>query len=1019
MNLSTLGYKYSRVSVAITLILMLIGFTSYFTLPAQEDPKILVREAVVTTEYPGMSAERVELLITKKLEEAIKKLSQVKKIESVSTIGKSIIHVTIKDRYFNLSQIWDDLHHEIEQATVYLPQGTTKPFINDDFDDVAILTVALLSDSKTQMGEKFRIAQHVRDMMLTVPGTKKVDLFGVQQERIFIEFTNSKLSQLGIAPNALIRELQEQNIIQLGGVIDTLGRSFSIRPTGNFQNIASIEQTPISVPPQGASIALRDVATVKRGTVDPATQKAYFNGQQAIVFAIYQGDRSNLLKFSPKMEKMLANLNRDIPAGYQLEIITRQADQVEKAVYGVTESVLQTLVTVIVVVVMFLGLRMGLIVGSIIPAAILITLASLKFSGMALERMSLATIIISLGLLVDNAIVVAEDFKKRLEEGESKDDILYNIGRTLAIPLLTSSATTVLVFMPLMLGESASNEYTRSISLVILFSLTISWFLSLVITPFLCYHFIRTTPKNRGLESWMNSVFEKLGDVYGKILRGVMRFRVTFLVSMLLTLVASVFLMSKVPVRFFPDSNRPQILIYLDLPAGSSIRETERALQLLHQKLQEKNRFPHIQSFASYAGFGGPRFVLSLNPIDPEDSKGFVMINVDKLKNLNVTIDVLRKMFFDEFPNLSARVTKMFLGPSDSSKIEVQIKGPDKDYIYKKASEIEDILRDIPGSIDIQHNWENRIVQFKIEINQSKARRVGITSQNVANTLRTYLSGRNISEFYAGDEIFPVVLRAQSTERFRPSQIKHVYVYSEMYKKSFPLMQIAQIKLENRYARIAREDLFRTVTIEAKNTLMTAEDMVPMLRTKLQRLVRDLPPAYTIEFDGVVQDSLESQQALNANVPLCVGLIVILLIAQFNSYRRATIIFLTIPFIVIGSAVGLIVMKANIGFMVILGLYALAGIIVNNAIVLIDRIDIDAAQQGLSNEVIFQACTRRFRPIVISTTTTVFGVLPLILNKTPLFYSMSVVIAFGLTVGTVITLGLVPVLFSLFFRVRT
>jgi multidrug efflux pump subunit AcrB len=1028
MNISALSLSYNRLLMAVVVSLMLYGFYSYFNLPAQEDPKVTVREAVVTTSLEGFPAQRVELLITKTIEEAIQNLPEVKEIRSISLVGQSIIHVQIEDHYTELDQIWDDMRQEIDLVVNELPEGTSTPRVNDNFGDVAVITVAMLVEDGISWGDRFDMAQHIRDFMFTVPGTKRVDLLGIQPEQVVIEMANSKLAQLGVAPNLIIQALQQQNIIRPGGTIDANGTNLTLQPTGNYESIDDIANTLISVPGLNQSIQLKDIAQVSRRAIDPPVRTAYFKGQPAVIFAIAKDEQSDVLSFTPKMEALISDIQQSIPAGYQLTTVTRQADVVERAVEGVSMNVVQTLSIVSAVVILFLGLRTGLVVGSIVPTVILITISIMSFSGMALERMSLATLIIALGVLVDNGIVVAEDFKRRLEEGESRLDAVKQCGKTLAIPLLTSSLTTILVFLPLMLAQSASGEYTRSVSLVILISLMMSWFLSLSVTPLLCYHFVKIKKhEEQGkVRKRITALFDHLNPTYEGALRFVLKHRIVFLVSMVAMFILGGFGMSQVPVKFFPSSDRSQVLVYMDLPAGSSMRETEEVMQEVMHDFDDKARFPHIQQHVAYGGFGGPRFVLSLTPIDTEPHKAFFMIDVGDRANTDPTIDAIRHLFADHYPNVAARVTKMFLGPSDSSKIDVQIKGPDATFIFAKAQEIEAILRGINGTYDIRNDWENRVTEIKINVNQQQARRAGVSSQDIAQSLQSYFSGLVVTEFREGDDILPVLIRAPESERFDLNRLESVTVFSSGLSRNIPLMQVATLEYNTGFARIARENMFRTVTVEAKNALMNAEDMVPLLEKPLRKLRASLPFGYTIEYDGVIEDSKNSQASLNKNLPLCIAVILLLLIAQFKSFRRTAIIITTIPLIIIGAAIGLLLLQGDFGFMVILGLYALAGIIINNAIVLIDRIDIEINElddgSGENNqakyEAMVSACVRRLRPIIMSTSTTILGLMPLIVGQDPLFYAMAGAIAFGLAVGTVLTLGVVPVLYALFFGIK-
>ncbi len=622
-TISELALDHNRLMLAIVFGLMLFGAFSYYQLPKQEDPKIKIREAVVTTAYPGMSAKKVELLITKTLEEAIREMPSIAEIRSVSIPGRSIIHAELKQsvEQSEFDQQWDILRDQINAVRGELPSGTLPYVINDDFGDVAVLTVALIADPAYSMGDRQDVAQHIADMMHQVEGTKKIDILGIQQERIFIETKNAKLAQLGIAPTQLIAALKNQNIIRPSGIIDADGENFIIQPSGNYQSLADIRNTLITVPNQSQTILLRDIAKISREVIDPPSRTSYYNGRQAIIFAISKDEQADVLKFTPKMEAMIAQINQTIPAGYQLKNITRQADVVADAVFGVSFSVLQTIVVVSIVVIMFLGLRTGLIVGSIVPAAILITLSIMNFMGIPLERMSLATLIIALGLLVDDGIIMAEDFKKRIEEGETRDEAIRNTSGTLAIPSLTSSLTTILVFLPLMLAQSSAGEYTRSISLVVLIALLISWALSLTFTTYLCHRFVKkeTRQKQNIIRRKINGFFDSLSPLYEKVLRRIMRARIIFFVVILGLFFVGGWAMSLVPAKFFPDSDRAQILVYLDMPAGTSMRKTDATIQAILKKLDDKARFPHIKNMllmVDLAGHGlfchSHRLILSL-----------------------------------------------------------------------------------------------------------------------------------------------------------------------------------------------------------------------------------------------------------------------------------------------------------------------------------------------------------------------------------------------------------------------
>lgn len=1019
MNLSVLALRFRPVVYMLAVVLMAFGAFSYFDLPARADPKVTIREALVITEHPGLSPLRVEKLITEPLERSIRQISEVDEIRSTSMPGKSIIHVEIDYGHPDLDALWQELRDRVDAARPQLPDGTRSPVINDDFGDVAVVTAALTSADfpKREVAE---FAEHVQDRLYALDGTKRVDLLGVHAERIRIEPDDARLAELGLSTDALAAALANRNIIQPGGTLDTGERRFLVRPTGEFDSVEAVGDALISAPGAEGPVPLAELAEIRRTYVDPPSRLAYYNGKPAVILAVSMADGASVLDFGVRVKERLEAVQQTLPAGLELDLVTYQADEVRRAVYGVTANVGQTLAVVLAVVILFLGLRTGLIVGSIVPAVMLVTIAVMGFLDMSLQRMSLATLVIALGLLVDNAIVLAEDFKHRLEQGVQRDEAVRQSGGELALPLLSSTLTTILVFLPLMLAEHVSGEYTRSISLVILISLLASWLLSMTVTLLLCHRFAMPSENGGGKgqrfdpSQWL---FRRMNTGYERALRRVLRHRALFLLAMVGLFATAVFGMSQAPQKFFPNSDRPQAQIYVDLPAGVSAATTDERLRRAMELLDDEERFPHIEGYAAYVGFGGPRFILPLAPIDPAPNRGFVVVNIDAPRNVGKTVEALRAALRRQAPGLSAQVTNMFLGPSDSTKIEIQAQGPDARYINAIAGRIESLLADVRGAIDIRSDWENRIERLVVEVDERRAWRAGVTSADVAASLAQYHDGRTVSHLREGSDRIPLVLRGPEAGRGDPQRLATITVNGT--DGGVPLAQVAAIERTQTWSRIHREDLERTVTVQARNTRMTAEDMLPRIADELDALRDELAPGHEIEVDGVIQDSREARASLATNVPLCVGAILILLVAQFNSYRRPLLIVATIPLLLIGAVVGIYVMGAQFGFMPLLGLYALAGILVNNAIVLIDRIDIERGERpDEAFEALVSASVRRLRPIVMTTVTTVIGLLPLILSGDALFYGLASVVAFGLIVGTVLTLGVVPTLYSVVLGVR-
>ncbi len=809
--LTRFAFHHQRLTLMLVVALMVFGGFSYATLPAQEDPKITIREAIVTTRYPGLTPERVEQLVTKPLEVAIRQIPEVEEIRSSSLPGVSTIHVEVHDRFFELDQIWDDLRARVEGAAAALPDGTLPPVVTDDFGDVAVLTVALTSPDHS-MAELGDMAAHVRDRLYSVAGVKRIDLHGTLPEAIYIETANARLAELGIAPDRLVAELSTRNVIRPGGQIDAGERAFLIEPTGDYDDVAAIEDTLIRAD-DGSMIPLRDVARVRRGYLDPPSTLAYVDGQRSVVLAVAMLDGQNVLEFTPRLTAAIDELEAGLPVGYALEDVTVQAEQVEQAVNGVSVNVLQTLAIVLAVVVLLLGVRTGLIVGAIVPTVMLATLAVMGFMQLPLERMSLATLIIALGLLVDNGVVVAEDFKKRLEDGASRDEALEGVGDELALPLLASTATTVLVFLPLMLAEHVAGEYTRSISVVVAISLSLSWIVAMTLTPILLHRFLKVdgaedrsgaSAKSQATRSWNERMFEPLGRGYARLLRACLAHRALFMVAMLIALVGGGIGVATAPKSFFPGSDRAQLVVYLDLPAGVTTRTTDDAVREILPTL-DAERFDWLDGHAAWVGYGGPRFVLSLTPVDPAPNRAVVIVQVDDTGNVPRAAAALREHLAG-FPAVSARVTPMFLGPSDSSILEVQVKGPDRDFLFETATEIEALLAGVPGAFDIRHDWENRVAHLEADVDQARALQAGVSSADVAASLSNFYSGRAVTEYREGDDTIPVIARGADDERTSIDRARTVAVFGDG-GRVVPLAQVADLRPVNGFSRIERENL--------------------------------------------------------------------------------------------------------------------------------------------------------------------------------------------------------------------
>ena len=1016
MNLTGFALGNTRFTALVVILLAVTGFALFGNFPSKEDPEVTVREAVVAAYFPGMSPERVENLITRKLEKQVRRIPEVRKIKSSSKTGVSILHVIVYDKFFDMAPIWQDLRNKMREVRADLPQGTLGPVVNSDFGDVNVATIALTA-SGFSLEEMRKVARDIRDELYTVEGIRRVELHGVQQERIFLETTNARLARYGISPDALVETLEAQNIILPGGKVEIGGYDLVIEPSGNFESVADIEETVIRIPGGEQVAYLRDLLTVRRAYVDPPQSLAYYQGKPAVVLAVSMQKKGlNVLDFGPRVKAKVAEIQEQLPIGYELSFATYQADYVAESVENVTLNVYETLGLVLAMVMLFLGWRTGLIVGSIVPLTMLVSLVVMRLLDIELQRVSLATMIIALGLLVDNGIVIAEDIGRRMAEGASRRAAALATGRQLSLPLLTSSITTILAFLPLMLASDSSGEYMRSMSLVILIALMSSWVLAMCFTPLLCTWFMAKPTKT---PEEAKAVFDsRMYRAYRRFLVLLLRLRLPFVACLGAGLVGGFLLLGTIPQQFFPESSRNQFYVYLDLPNGATTKATDETVRDVVGWLGDAEVNPEVTSNVAYVGYGGPRFFVPLAPRDEDPHVAFVLVTVNEAEAVDPVLERTRAYLAARHPEAYGRLKKFFLGNSETGLLELRVRGRDLDQVAALGKKVEAALRAVPGAIDVHNNWENRVTKVLVEVDQVRARRAGVTSREIAQSLDTYFSGGAVTAFREGDQVIPIVLRAADAERGNLDRLRSVEVYSAGAGHSVLLSEVADFVPVNQYSRIERYNLKRTVTLQAKHSWMQAVELLEAVRPALQELEAGLPAGYSIEIGGEPEDAAKGQDALFEFVPHCLALIVLLLVWQFNSFAKPAIIFITIPLSFIGAAIGLKLTGAYLGFMAMLGFLSLAGIIINNAIVLLDQIQVEIDQGATPYDAVIAASVSRFQPVMMTTLTTILGLLPLMLPPDPLFFAMAVVIAAGLSVGTLLTLLAVPVLYTLFHGVK-
>ncbi len=1014
-GITVFSLNNSRITIVVIVVSVLLGIGTFLTMPRFEDPNIVIREAVVFAAFPGMEPRQVEDLITRRLEEKIRTIGEVDEIRSDSKNGVSIIHVELGDDVKNLDATWRDLRNKVADVVPDLPEGTIGPFVNDEFGEVAVATIALTGEGFS-LEELRDVAFDLRDRLGVFPGVKKVELFGVQDEEVLLKFSNARLAQFGISPRVIAQTLIDQNVILPGGRFDVAGTDAIIEPSGNFQSLEEIREVLVPIPGTGRNIPLIDIVDIERQLKDPPDKPVLFRGNPAIVISVSVHDGVNSVKFGEELTRKIQQLESQLPIGYALEYATFQPDLVETAVNGAVNNVYQTLVTVLVVVVLFLGLRTGLIVGAFVPLTILSGVVIMSLVGVDLERVSIAAAIVALGMLVDNGIVVAEDIRVRLEAGGDRREACIAAGRTLAVPLLTSSLTTIFAFLPMAFIAGSTGEYIIGLPLVIVILLLASWFLSMYVTPAMSYWFMKVKPRDAAQSQSSDPYDKGLYRRYRGLLTLILRFRLPLLAVMFGALLLAGYAFRFVDKSFFPAGERNQFLAYVDLPMGTRVTKTRDVIEDYVDWLQDETQNPDVTSTVAYIGSGGPRFFLSLSPLDPDPHVATIIVNTQTSDQVPGAVERSRGFLADNFPNARGRVKAMWLGSTEPGLVEIRISGPDPSVLFAKGRELEQAFVSIPGSLDVKQDWENLRSKYQVLVDQQRARRAGLTSGEAALSLGAFVDGARITDYREGDKIIPVLLKSTDEERSTIYNLRDISVYSNTRDQNVPLSQVADFKGVWELGRIKRFDQVRTIAIEGKHPALTAEQLFSTLRPAIDAL--ELGPEYSWEVGAELEDSAEAQERLFGNMPLAFVGIVILLIWQFNSFRRPAIILLTIPLSLIGGVAGLLIMGKPFSFMAILGVFSLAGIIINNGIVLIDRIDSEIAEGQAPYDAVVTACLARFRPILMTTVTTILGLLPFFISNDPLFVPLATFIAFGLAIGTVLTLGVVPVLYSLFMRVE-
>jgi multidrug efflux pump subunit AcrB len=1023
MNLTRAAISKNRITVVVLLIVAVSGVLSFFDMSRAEDPGFIIRTAVVMTYFPGASPRRVEQLVTDRIEKAVQQMPELDFVTSESKNGTSIVYVNIREEYRRMRPIWDSLRRKIDDVSRELPDGVIGPFVNDEFGDVFGTVVAITGDGFSY-AELKEVADEVRDELLLISEVAKVDVYGAQEERIFVEYNNARLSELGLSPIQFERILQGRNIIIPGGSVETADEKISLEPSGNFESLEDVKRTLISIPGRRELIALQDVAEVRRGYLDPPETKMRYNGEPALGLAISMREGGNIIDLGRQVKETIARVEASYPIGIDFDFVQFQADPVNKKVNEFVGNLLQAIGIVVLVMLASLGLRTGLVVASLIPMAIVSALLVMGLFDIGLDQMSLASLIIALGMLVDNAIVMSESIMVQMGEGKPAVDAAVDSAAELRIPLLTSSLTTIAAFLPIYLAESGTGEYTAPLFKVVAITLLCSWILSLTMIPMLCVLFFKV--KERKQETAYDGRFYQ---AYRRVLLLGLKNRWAAVAVIVVAFFLALQGFGLVPVIFFPPNDRPTFTAELRVPVGSNLDTTDRVVARVEQFMKDEMLVDDdeiaagvegVVNWAVFLGQGAPRFILPLYIEQTTPEYAMFIINATSRDIIDELVPRLNRFCAENFPDLSSKIHPLQLGPPIVDPIEIRISGRDEDRTFALVDQVKAKLYTIRGPTGITDDWGARAKKMVVRIDETRARRAGVSNQDIAISLQTALTGFDTTEFREEDKVIPVTLRSAAAGRTDLGKIESLNVFAQATGESLPLKQVADVEVAWEPANIRRRNLLKTVTIQAGlEPGVTAAEVIDQIQPWLVEQSADWGVGYSWEFGGEVETSIESNQSIAVKVPIAALIIVLLLVGQFNSIRRPVIILITIPLGIIGVVIGLIVLRSYFGFMTLLGIISLSGIVINNAIVLLDRIKIEIEDKGLDpRRAVVEAAQRRLRPILLTTGTTIGGLLPLYLGGGPMWEPMAVAIMFGLLFATALTLGVVPVLYSLFFRVH-
>ena len=1006
MNLVAYALNNRAVTLVLIFLISIGGLLSYQEIGRLEDPEFTIKEAVIYTQYPGATAEEVELEITEPLETAVQQLKQLHEVRSISRAGLSIIFAEIQDSYDKdtLPQVWDELRRKITAAAAELPPGSYEPYINDDFGDVYGVFFAITGDGYSQRDLQ-KIAEDLRKELLLSEDVGRIDFWGFQQEVVYVEADRTKMAQLGISPQSVFTTLNEHNRVTEAGKVKVENEDVRIRVTGDYDAVRDIGEQLIKSGPSGHLIRLKDVASITRGFSEPAQTLMRFNGEPAVGLGISTVSGGNVITMGDSVKQRLADLETRIPVGVAIHPVSFQADTVSNAVNGFLLNLVEAIAIVILLLVLFMGWREGIIIGSVLFLTILATFIGMYAFDINLQRISLGALIIALGMLVDNAIVVAEGFVIKRRQGLLAHQAATETVKQTQWPLLGATVIAILAFAAISVSKDVTGEFLGSLFQVIGLSLFISWILAVTVVPYLCVTFLTSKPAvDKPLH--MNGFYKG----YRRFLSASIRYRWLTILITLGMLGGALFGFGFVKQNFFPGSSRPQFTVDLTFPENTHIEATHAEIRELESFVSELDGVTDISSFI---GSGALRFILTYAPEMPNSGYGQLLVSVDDYRKIDQLISVVTDHLHDEHPGAVFKVEGFRLGPGGTA-IEARFSGPDSMVLRNLAEQAKQIMWKHANTATVSSNWGERTKVAAVEFAKTRAESIGISRTEISSSLATSFSGSSAGLYREGKDLLPIVVRLPEHQRSDIETLNDVMVWSSTAGQFVPIGQVSDgntTRWENPV--IHRLNRNRTITVSCEQVNGTADALFRELRPAIESI--PLPEGYALNWGGEYESSTEANQKLMAKVPLAFAMMFFISVMLFNTLRHPIIIFLGLPLAIIGVTGGLLLFNMPFGFMSLLGFLSLSGMLIKNEIVLLDQINIELAKGTPPLQAVVESAVSRVRPVGLAAFTTVLGMVPLLWD--PFFGAMAVTIMGGLTFATLLTLIVVPVLYCTLFRI--